>query len=96
MIFYNSGSTETGGLITQKTSKSKYIDSVGFAFTNVQVKFVDMNSNKSLGPNEVGEIYTKTSAMMMEYYKSPKTTRKVIDKEGKLHQVSFFKYYQMQ
>lgn len=88
--------TEAGGIVSDRTSECKHIDSVGFPIQNVEVKFVDLESNENLGPNMMGEIYVKTPRMMRGYYNDLEATRQVLDEDGTpnlnfFHNISIYK-----
>jgi len=76
------GMTEVGGLITLQLPHHKN-GSCGTVINNVQMKIVDPESGKILGPNQSGEICIKIPSIMTGYYKNPEATKNTIDKEGK-------------
>lgn len=77
------GMTEVGGLITLQLQHHKN-GSCGTIAKNVQMKIVDPESGKILGPNQSGEIWIKSAIMMNGYYKNLEATKSTIDEEGKL------------
>lgn len=77
--------TEIGGLAAMQTKRCKKLESVGFVLENVQIKVVDIDNGKSLGPNQPGEFYVKTSTMMIGYYNDPVSTKSATDEEGENH-----------
>lgn len=74
--------TEICGLVTLQTEKREKIDSVGFIVSNSELKIVDLDNGKALGPNEPGEVYIKSPNLMTCYYKNPRATKETID-QGK-------------
>jgi len=76
------GMTEVGGIITTQLPNHKN-GSCGTVVNNVQIKIVDPESGKVLGPNQSGEIWIKTNKIMNGYYKNPDATKSTIDEEGK-------------
>jgi acyl-CoA synthetase (AMP-forming)/AMP-acid ligase II len=63
----------------------KRVETVGKPLPNCEVKIVDPESGKTLGPNMTGEICCKGYNVMKGYYKMPEKTNEVIDKDGWLH-----------
>lgn len=57
--------------------------SCGIVLQNVQLKIVDVENGKALGPNNLGELWIKTPTLMNGYYRNPEVTKSTIDKEGK-------------
>lgn len=57
--------------------------SSGTVLQNVQLKIVDVENGKTLGPNNLGELWIKTPALMNGYYRNPEATKNTIDNEGK-------------
>jgi len=76
------GMTELGGLVTLQLPHHKN-GSCGIITKNVQMKIVDPESGKVLGPNQSGEIWLKSIIMMNGYYRNPEATKSTIDEEGK-------------
>lgn len=74
--------TESCGLITMQYPIHK-IGSCGTVGINVEIKIVDPDSGKTLGPNQQGEICLKTATIMNGYYRNPEATTKTFDEEGK-------------
>lgn len=58
---------------------------VGFEFPNVEVKIVNHETGAICLPGEQGEICCRGYNVMKGYYKNPRATEKVIDKDGWLH-----------
>ncbi|XP_011160940.2 4-coumarate--CoA ligase 1 [Solenopsis invicta] len=78
------GMTELGGITTMQLPNSKN-GSCGVPVKNVQMKIVDTESGKILGPNQPGEVCTKIPSIMTGYYKNPEATKNTVDKEGWVH-----------
>ncbi|KAB0804138.1 hypothetical protein PPYR_01108 [Photinus pyralis] len=57
----------------------------GRAMPNTSVKITDVDTGKSLGPMEVGELWCRGDVIMKGYYNDPEATRAVIDENGWLH-----------
>lgn len=70
------------GIITIQQSHHK-TGSCGTVVENVQIKVVDPESGKVLGPNQSGEIWIKSRTVMNGYYKNPEATKDIIDEDGK-------------
>ncbi|XP_072767551.1 luciferin 4-monooxygenase-like [Anoplolepis gracilipes] len=78
------GMTELGGFVTVQLPNHKN-GSVGTVIQNVQIKIMDRENGKILGPNQSGEVWVKTTTMMNGYYRNPEATKNIIDEEGWLH-----------
>jgi fatty-acyl-CoA synthase len=63
----------------------KRVETVGKPLPECEVKIVDPETGKTLGPHQTGEICCKGYNVMKGYYKMPEKTREVIDDEGWLH-----------
>jgi fatty-acyl-CoA synthase len=57
----------------------------GRPHAGTEMKIVDRETGKTLGPMQGGEICVRGFNVMKGYYKMPQETRKVIDAEGWLH-----------
>lgn len=75
--------TELGGYSIDQNENSKIADSVGFVLNGINVKIVDALNNKILGPNQIGELWIKSSIPMLGYYKNPAATEEKLDNEGR-------------
>ncbi|XP_073010979.1 4-coumarate--CoA ligase-like 1 [Typha latifolia] len=60
-------------------------NSVGFILPNLEVKFVDPETGRSLPKNTPGEVCVRSQCVMQGYYKNKEETERTIDKEGWLH-----------
>lgn len=63
----------------------KRVETVGKPLPECEVKIVDPETGKTMGPHQTGEICCKGYNVMKGYYKMPEKTREVIDDEGWLH-----------
>ncbi|XP_002454877.1 4-coumarate--CoA ligase-like 9 [Sorghum bicolor] len=59
--------------------------SVGFILPNLEVKFVDPDTGRSLPKNTPGEICVRSQAVMQGYYRRKEETESTIDAAGWLH-----------
>lgn len=78
------GMTELGNLIAGQEDGSTP-GSCGRATVNSEIKVIDPETGKVLGPKQNGEICMKIVSMMSGYYKNPEATKNTIDKDGWLH-----------
>ncbi|CAN6234571.1 unnamed protein product [Urochloa humidicola] len=60
-------------------------NSVGFILPNLEVKFVDPETGRSLPENTPGEVCVRSQAVMQGYYKRKEETESTIDAKGWLH-----------
>ncbi|KAE9454767.1 hypothetical protein C3L33_13347, partial [Rhododendron williamsianum] len=72
------GDPEKGHRIAKKNS-------VGFVLPNLEVKFIDPNTGRSLPKNTRGEICVRSQCVMKGYYKNKEETAQTIDENGWLH-----------
>ncbi|MCC7549988.1 MAG: AMP-binding protein [Methanobacterium sp.] len=63
----------------------KRVETVGKPLPECEVRIVDPDTGKTLGPNQPGEICCKGYNVMKGYYKMPDKTKEVIDEDGWLH-----------
>jgi len=71
---------EVGGFVTVQLPNHKN-GSCGTVVNNVQIKIVDPESGKVLGPNQSGEIWIKTDKIINSY-RNPEETENMIDEKG--------------
>lgn len=57
----------------------------GKLYIGIEAKIIDLETGKSLGKNQRGELLLRSKYMMKGYYKDPVETAKAIDKDGFLH-----------
>ena len=74
--------TEMGRAIARQTESSEIPGSVGFIRANRQIRIVDLTKGKNLGPNKIGEIWIKSSLMMIGYFRNSEATKEAVDNEG--------------
>ncbi|XP_058466106.1 uncharacterized protein LOC131439286 [Malaya genurostris] len=75
-------SESTLGVLTRMSGKG---GSVGRVNRMCRVKVTDVDTGRTLGPNQVGEICVKGPMVMKGYLNNEKETRSVIDADGWLH-----------
>jgi fatty-acyl-CoA synthase len=82
------GLTDTSpGMTATRTHNSTEVRSttVGFEFSNVEVRIVNPETGEVCGLEEQGEICCKGYNVMKGYYNNPEATAKAIDADGWLH-----------
>lgn len=82
------GLTEASPVFTQTSTDDpieRRVSTVGTSMEHIDVKIVDPETGKNVGPNEQGEICCRGYNVMKGYYKMPEMTEKAIDKDGWLH-----------
>ncbi|PPS06079.1 hypothetical protein GOBAR_AA14567 [Gossypium barbadense] len=60
-------------------------NSVGFILPNLEIKFIDPDTGRSLPKNTPGELCVRSQCVMQGYYKNKEETNRTIDKNGWLH-----------
>lgn len=82
------GATETCGTIAylppedHDVNGNRRMRSAGLPMPGIQVRITSPGDRKVLGPNEVGEIETKSVANMVGYWKLPEETARTITPDG--------------
>jgi long-chain acyl-CoA synthetase len=84
------GMTETTGAITELSPedhdpngpRAYLLRSAGKPYAWVEMKIVDVDSGKDLAPNEVGELWTRSSQNMVGYWNKPEETAKALTNDG--------------
>ena len=71
------GSTENTGGITANTFDARKVGSIGKALPNMEVRIFDEQDNE-VAPGEVGEIVTRSEAVMKGYHNAPEATAETI------------------
>ncbi|KAK7305252.1 hypothetical protein VNO77_43154 [Canavalia gladiata] len=69
----------------QKGLNDPHKNSVGFILPNLEVKFVDPDTGRSLPRNTPGELCVRSQCVMQGYYKQVDETSQTVDKNGWLH-----------
>ncbi|XP_078043386.1 uncharacterized protein LOC144473409 [Augochlora pura] len=78
------GMTELGGAIASQNPNSTS-GSCGTIVANCEMKIVDVQTGKCLGPDQQGELCIKSNIVMKGYYKNPIATKEILDKDGWVH-----------
>ncbi|KAM7307600.1 4-coumarate--CoA ligase-like 2 [Ixodes scapularis] len=76
------GATELSNVISWMPRDTMEHMTIGFPAPNVQMKVVDLDTGKVLGPKEHGELWVKSPTNMRAYYNNPEATAEVITSEG--------------
>jgi fatty-acyl-CoA synthase len=82
------GQTESSPGITNTTTDDPLelrVSTVGRTLPDVEMKIVDPETGKEVGPHTQGEICARGYNIMKGYYKMPEATAAAIDSEGWLH-----------
>ncbi|MEZ5152469.1 class I adenylate-forming enzyme family protein [Rhodococcus zopfii] len=82
------GQTESSPYITHTESgdqQSQTLTTVGRPLPGIEVKIVDLNSRDVIDVGELGEVCTRSSCVMTEYFSDPASTAEAIDADGWLH-----------
>lgn len=82
------GQTESSPGCTMTTTDDPIearVQTVGKAFPGVEIKVIDPETGKEVGPNTPGELCARGYNLMKGYYKMPEATAQAIDEEGWLH-----------
>lgn len=82
------GQTEASPVITQTATDDdleRRVSTVGRALPGVEVRLVDPDSGREVGPGEQGELLTRSGMVMRGYYNMPEATAAAIDADGWLH-----------
>lgn len=74
--------TEVGVGIGRDDFSEKFCSS-GKVRKNWKIKVVDLDTGKTLGVQEQGEICFKSPYLMLRYHKDEQTTQEAIDAEGR-------------
>ncbi|KAJ8773667.1 hypothetical protein K2173_005913 [Erythroxylum novogranatense] len=64
-------------------------NSVGFILPNLEIKFVDPETGRSMPRNTSGEICVRSKCVMEGYFNNEEETARTIDREGWLHTGDF-------
>ncbi|KAL4238559.1 hypothetical protein ACF0H5_003266 [Mactra antiquata] len=83
-ILQGYGLTETSPVVTIDQHPST-IGSIGPLIPNTEAKFLNPDTGKSVGRNEVGELCVRGPQNMKGYHNNEKATKDMIDDDGWLH-----------
>ncbi|XP_076234953.1 luciferin 4-monooxygenase-like [Calliopsis andreniformis] len=75
------GSTEIGNTIVRQTRDCQS-GSCGYVRPGVKIRVVNIETGKTLGPNEEGELRVKAPTLACSYWKNPEAFNKNCDPEG--------------
>jgi fatty-acyl-CoA synthase len=82
------GLTEASPVFTQSSTDDtieRRVSTVGTGMPHIEVKIVDPETGRTLGPGQVGELCCRGYNVMKGYYKMPEETARAIDADGWLH-----------
>lgn len=82
------GLTETSPVThvyNRELARGEKLGSIGPPIPNTEVKLIDPETGKPVGPNKRGEIWTRGPQVMKGYLNNPQSTAATIDKEGWIH-----------
>lgn len=79
------GLTETGPVISLADYPYQMEDGYMIVFKNTQVKVIDTETGRELGPGEKGELLVKGPQVMKGYWEAPERTAQAIDSDGYFH-----------
>ncbi|CAN7988604.1 unnamed protein product, partial [Ixodes hexagonus] len=76
------GTTEHSNVISWMPRDTIEYKTIGFPAPNVQMKIVDPDTGKVVGPGEHGELWAKSPTNMRAYYNNTEATAEVITPDG--------------
>ncbi|WP_457576531.1 AMP-binding protein [Desulfomarina sp.] len=82
------GLTEASPVITQtlpSDNMQRRTETVGKVMPHIEMKIVDPETNRTLGPGEQGELCCRGYNVMKGYYNMAEATAKAVDTDGWLH-----------
>lgn len=82
------GLTESSPAMTMTSADDtleRKVATIGQAMPQIEVKLIDPETGKEVGPHTQGELCCRGHNVMKGYYKMPEETAKAIDKDGFLH-----------
>jgi 4-coumarate--CoA ligase len=79
------GMTETTICVILNPVHRMKLGSVGIVLPNTEIKVIDIETKKMLGPHERGEICARGPQIMKGYLNNTKATAETIDSDGWLH-----------
>ncbi|KAB0804240.1 hypothetical protein PPYR_01210 [Photinus pyralis] len=82
---YGMTETTTGVISPLLNTKDNTLGSCGCVLPSVSAKIVDVDTEKSVGPMQRGELWCRGPVIMKGYINNPEATDDAIDKDGWLH-----------
>ena len=82
------GQTEASPVVTQTLaddSIERRVSTVGKVLPGVEVRLIDPENDREVGPGEQGELQTRSTMVMKGYFNMPDATADAIDSDGWLH-----------
>nr|ABR17274.1 unknown [Picea sitchensis] len=81
------GLTESCGIatITFPKERNSHFGSAGTLVPGLEAKIVNLETGRSLPPNQSGEVWLRGPNIMTGYFNNPNATKMTLDKEGWLH-----------
>lgn len=84
-LYEGYGLTENSPIISVMDERRPVVDTVGRAVLNQQVKVIDVETSKELGPGQKGVLYIKSPQVMQGYFENPQATKSVLSEDGWLN-----------
>ncbi|KAL8146380.1 putative CoA ligase CCL7 [Apium graveolens] len=87
LVIQGYGMTETCGIVSVENQLGgpRHTGSAGLLAPGVESQIISIDTQKSLPPNQVGEIWVRGPNMMQGYFKNPQATKLTIDSQGWVH-----------
>ncbi|KAF5282545.1 hypothetical protein FQA39_LY04952 [Lamprigera yunnana] len=79
------GLTETTGMCCITPLHSSQYDTIGEMYPCTLAKIIDVDTNRALGQNKLGELCIKGDIIMKGYFENEEATKNAVDEEGWLH-----------
>ena len=82
------GQTEASPVVTQTLADDnieRRVSTVGKVLPGVEVRLIDPETDREVGPGQQGELQTRSAMVMKGYFNMPEATADAIDAEGWLH-----------